>query len=306
VREIARWTVFPVLLVAAIAVTALTLERGASPSLAVMAIYFGMMPIVALLERLLPHRREWNRAQRDLLTDALYLPTTWGIGALLQPLFAALTVALAGVVSRALGNELWPAHWPLAAQVALACVVAEFFDYWGHRFMHRVPALWRLHAIHHSAPRVYWLNATRTHPGELLVRGIFGAVPLAVLGVAEPVLAYWMLLGRVAGLFQHANIDFALGPWSWIFSIGELHRWHHSRERAEADTNYGNSFIFWDAVFGTRYLPADRGTPARVGIAGFEAFPTGLPAQLIAPLRWRAIERESAALAGADGTGVPA
>ncbi len=300
-RELARWTVFPAMLIAAIGATAMALDRGLAPSLAVLGIYFAMMPVVAALERVLPHRPEWNQSRRDLLTDALYLPTTWGVGALLGPLFAALAVAIGGVVSRGLGNELWPVHWPLAAQVALACVVAELFDYWGHRLMHRVPALWRLHAVHHSAPRVYWLNATRTHPGELLVRGAFGAVPLAVLGVTEPVLAYWMLLGRVAGLFQHANIDFALGPWSWIFSIGDLHRWHHSRERAEADSNYGNSFIVWDAVFGTRYLPAERETPAQVGIAGMEAFPTRLPAQLIAPLRWRAIERESAALVAAGG-----
>ena len=172
-----------------------------------------------------------------------------------------------------------------ALAVMLACVVAELFDYWGHRLMHRVPLLWRFHAIHHSARRVYWLNATRTHPGELLVRGLFGAVPLAVLGAPELVLAWWMVLGRVAGLFQHANVDFSLGPFAWIFSIGDLHRWHHSKVRSEADRNYGNSFIFWDAAFGTRYLPRDREPPAEVGIEGVEAFPTRLAGQLVAPFR---------------------
>jgi sterol desaturase/sphingolipid hydroxylase (fatty acid hydroxylase superfamily) len=294
VRELLRWSVFPAMLVAAVAVTGIALERGAQPALAVLAIYVAMMPAVAFLERVLPYRREWNRSHHDLGADAMYLPMTWGTGALLSPLFAALAVAIAGFLSEHVGTGLWPMHWPLYAQIALACVVAEFFDYWGHRLLHENRWLWRLHAIHHSAQRVYWLNATRTHPGELLVRGLFGAIPLAVLGVGEPVFAYFMVLGRVAGLFQHANIDFALGPFSWIFSIGDLHRWHHSRERAEADSNYGNSFIFWDAVFGTRYLPPDREPPDQVGIGGLDAFPTRLPAQLLAPFRWRRIERASA------------
>jgi sterol desaturase/sphingolipid hydroxylase (fatty acid hydroxylase superfamily) len=86
------------------------------------------------------------------------------------------------------------------------------------------------------------------------------------------------------GLFQHANIDFRLGPLSWIFSVGELHRWHHSTVIDEANRNYGNNFIFWDAVFGTRFLPADRDCPADLGIG--RSFPTTLGAQLAAPFRW--------------------
>ena len=58
---------------------------------------------------------------------------------------------------------------------------------------------------------------------------------------------------------------------SWIFSIGELHRWHHSAERHEADLNYGDTFIFWDAVFGTRFLPRGVEAPSDVGIRGLEA-----------------------------------
>lgn len=294
-REVARWSVFPLMLVAALAVTAVAIARGAPPAAAVFLIYLAMMPIVAGLERALPYRRVWNEGKRDLLTDALYLPTTWGLGALLSPAFAAVAVGVEGFVSARFGEGLWPEAWPLSAQVALACAVAEFFDYWGHRLLHRIPALWRFHAVHHSAQRVYWLNATRTHPGELLVRGLFGAVPLAVLGVGVEVFAYTMVLGRVAGLFQHANIDFHLGPFAWIFSIGDLHRWHHSCARTEADTNYGNSFIFWDAVFGTRFLPRDREPPAEVGIDGLEAFPTSYASQVLAPFRYRAIEARSAA-----------
>jgi len=293
-RELARVAVFPAMLVGALGATAWAISTGAPPAAAVFLLYLAMMPVVAGLERWLPHRPEWNEAHGDQLTDALYLPTTWGLGALLAPAFAAVAVVVEGGLHGMVGDSVWPQHWPVAVQVVLACAVAEFFDYWGHRWMHRVPALWRFHSIHHSAKRVYWLNATRTHPGELLVRGLLGGVPLAVLGVGEQVFAYGMVLGRVAGLFQHANIDFRLGVFGWIFSIGDLHRWHHSCVRAEADQNYGNSFILWDVVFGTRFLPADRAAPAEVGLSGLEAFPMDYTGLALAPFRYREIEAASA------------
>ncbi|WP_422822321.1 sterol desaturase family protein [Vreelandella nanhaiensis] len=33
-----------------------------------------------------------------------------------------------------------------------------------HRASHRIGWLWRLHAPHHSAERLYWLNGKRRHP----------------------------------------------------------------------------------------------------------------------------------------------
>jgi sterol desaturase/sphingolipid hydroxylase (fatty acid hydroxylase superfamily) len=57
--------------------------------------------------------------------------------------------------------------------------------------------------------------------------------------------------------------------------------------RAEADCNYGNNFIFWDAVFGTRYLPSDRPPPEQVGIEGLEEFPNTFVAQVLSPFRWQ-------------------
>lgn len=289
--QIIRIAVFPLALIAAVATVMIAMDRGVDPVGAMFGVYLAGMIVVTALERLLPFDREWNRSSGDLGADALYLPTTWLVGALMQPASAALALALASWLSASLGTGLWPMEWPLLAQVALASVVAELFDYWAHRAMHESRTLWRFHSIHHSAPRLYWLNATRTHPGETLFRGFVGGLPLAILGVGAPVLAVWMVIGRVAGLFQHANIDFELRPFSWIFSIGELHRWHHSTLAHEANRNYGNTFIFWDAVFGTRFLPSDRARPEEVGIDGLAGFPSSLPAQLLVPFRWKQLER---------------
>ncbi len=299
-REAVRHLIFPSTLVAALFVAHAILATGSAPE-AVIVIWFGLMPGIALLERLLPRHAEWNRSHEDLQADIIYFPTNLVVAGGLSSLWAGLFLVLATEIQHAVGNPLWPVSWALPLQVVLACVAAEFFAYWPHRWMHESSFLWRFHSIHHSSKRVYWLNAIRAHPGEHLFRGFISAIPLAVLGAPPEVLAYWMVFSRVGGLFQHANIDFALGPFAWIFSIGELHRWHHSAIREEADHNYGDTFIFWDTVFGTRFLPSEKASPFEVGIRGLEAFPNGWWQQQLAPFRYAKIESESRAARGSEG-----
>jgi sterol desaturase/sphingolipid hydroxylase (fatty acid hydroxylase superfamily) len=303
-RELVRWIVFPACLCAGLGGAMAAFGRGVPAASVILPIFVLAVGTVAVLERWLPYRSEWNASQGDLGVDALYLPISFAVNGLLDPVVATLAVLLGGALSASGGLGAWPSDWPLLGQLALAAVIAEFFDYWAHRVLHEVPWLWRFHATHHSPRRLYWLNATRAHPLETAFRGLVGALPLALLGAGTEVLALGAVVALVAGLFQHANIDFELGPLSWIFSIGELHRWHHSATLAEANHNYGNSFIFWDAVFGTRYLPepevagggasAPRG-PGRLGIEGLDAFPHGIVGHFLAPLRWHRIEAASRA-----------
>ena len=271
------------------------MDSGVEPALVVFPISLASLALVAVMERILPYRREWNRSRGDLRTDGLYYLTQIFVGGLLAPLLGTLAVLLGAWLSQRAGDSLWPAHWPILAQVLLASVVREFFDYWAHRSMHHFDWLWRLHATHHSAKRVYWLNATRAHPGEVAYRFLFAWVlPLAELGAPERVLALTAVAAVMVDGFQHANIAIRLGPLSWVLSIGNLHRWHHSRDRREADANYGNSYIFWDIIFGTRYLPKDREPPEQVGIEGLDAFPRKFFAQWMSPFRWAQIKRDSA------------
>lgn len=283
-RALARHAVFPATLVVTLAAAQALLARGTAPE-AVILLWFGLMFWVAALERWMPRYPEWNVNQGDLLTDVIYFPTSLLVAGSLSALWGGLHVWLGGELQRLAGSPLWPSGWPLPLQVVLACLAAEFFAYWPHRWMHESDFLWRFHAIHHSARRVYWLNAIRAHPGEHLFRGFISALPLGVLGASPEVLAYVMVVSRVGGLFQHANVDFALGPFARLFSIGELHRWHHSAVRTEADHNYGDTWIVWDWLFGTRYLPAERGAPREVGFAGIESYPTTWWGQLVAPFR---------------------
>lgn len=292
-RRVVRVLGFPAIFVAGVGGALLAMGRVGDEAL-VGLIFLVNIGLIAALERWMPYQAGWNRARGDLGADLAYLPMTLVINGTIEPAVRLIALALGATLAAALGTGLWPAAWPLIAQLALACVIAEFFDYWAHRLLHEQPWLWRLHATHHSAERLYWLNATRAHPGEILLRGAIGVLPLALLGAGREVFVLLGVVNVVVGFWQHANVAFALGPLSWIFSIGDVHRWHHARRRAEADCNYGNNFLFWDVVFGTRALPADRPPPTAVGIEGLEAFPRRLSAQLTSPWRWPAIERASA------------
>ena len=285
-------TVMPATLAVAIGVTILALANGVAVSVILPLVLLASIVWVAWLERALPYRPEWNRARGDLLTDALYLPTTSVVAALMRPAMATVGVGFAGWISARFGVGLWPHDWPLAAQLPLSWVVVEGFAYWPHRWLHEVPWLWRLHATHHSPERLYWLNATRAHPLEHVFRSCFNMLPLALAGASTELLALQAITDAVVGLFQHANVDIRLGPLNYVFSAAPVHRWHHSRARAEADHNYGDNFIFWDLVFGTYYRPREREVEA-LGIAGLGAFPSGYFSQLLSPLRWRQIVEES-------------
>ena len=283
----------PATLAVAIGVALVAFAHGVAVSVLLPALLVAAILWVALLERVLPHRPEWSRAQGDLLADALYLPTTSAVAALMRPAIATLGVGMSAWLSARFGFGLWPHDWPLVAQLGLSWVVVEGFAYWPHRWLHEWPSLWRLHATHHSPERLYWLNATRAHPLEHVFRSTFNMLPLAFAGAPAELLALQAITDAVVGLFQHANVDIRLGPLNYVFSAAPVHRWHHSRTRAEADHNYGDNFIFWDLVFGTYYRPREREVEA-LGIAGLGAFPRGYLAQLAAPFRWRRIERASA------------
>jgi sterol desaturase/sphingolipid hydroxylase (fatty acid hydroxylase superfamily) len=295
-RDLFAMTIFPAILCATIAVTIALMRQGVEPTAAFVGPMISAYLIVMILERRIPFHESWQRSRGDIPVDLGHLFVSGGLTlSLLRPAMLALGVAIGGWLGPRVGAELWPGGWPLVAQLVLALVVGEFFMYWAHRLGHEVELLWRFHALHHSAPRLYFLNAVRFHPVDLAISNYAPFVPLVALGAGMDVLALFALFSGVHGIFQHANLPLRLGPLNWFFSMAELHRWHHSRRLDEANSNYGQNLIVWDVVFGTRFLPKDREPPEDIGIAGLPAFPMDYLGQLASPFTWRRIERESAA-----------
>lgn len=215
--------------------------------------------LVTWLEAVLPYRRSWAPARGDVANDLTFMVAVQ----IIVPKFLSFLVAvsLAGWVAGAgwAPEGWWPHALPPAAQAVLMLLAADFFRYWLHRASHEwsIP-LWRLHAVHHSPHKLYWLNVGRFHPIEKAVQFLVDSLPFILVGVSQEVLAIYFVFYAVNGFFQHCNIDVRLGILNYVVSGPELHRWHHSWRPRESNHNYGNNLIVWDLLFGTRFLPSDR------------------------------------------------
>lgn len=224
--------------------------------------------VTAALERLLPYQPEWNLSQGDTATDLLHFLLTTAVTTATRTLslFAVGWLMTGLPVRHDVAASLQ--QLPFVVAVVLAAVVSGFLPYWVHRLSHEKDGLlWRLHSVHHSPERLYWLNATRFHPANALWNAFLSLFPLHLLGFGDEVLLMTGLLNNLVGICNHANIDFRLGWMNRIFNMNELHRWHHAKDVATANHNYSAGCLaIWDIVFDTWYLPPQRIAAGEVGL----------------------------------------
>jgi ornithine lipid hydroxylase len=270
---------YPAVMTAAIGVYWLTPSLG--PARPLLAVGVAAALVIAL-ERSAPYRADWGADMDQRRIDVAYM--IW-IHALLPLALAWLTVhALqSAAVDREWTLDVWPAHWPIPAQVLLKLALGDLLRYGLHRACHRIQPLWRLHAVHHQPTRMNATTVFRFHPLEKTLQFCADSLPFILLGVGPEVLAAYFVVYAASGLLQHANCDLKLGPFKRLVTGPETHRLHHDRRLAVADANYAHTFALWDVLFGTfRGEPPAGGL--RIGIeyhAGSERF----LAQMAAPFR---------------------
>lgn len=292
-RRAFAWSGFPLLLGSALWLWRELLERGFSAAAAFALPTAAAALLILALERVFPAFASWQRSRGDVPVDLCHAVSVSLTNRLVQLGIPMALLPLSSRLAGAAGQGLWPLGWHWSAGLGLALLTAELFQYWEHRLMHEWDALWRFHATHHSAPRLYFLNAARFHPLDIAIDTACGLVPLVLLGCPGEIQSAFALFTAVFGYLQHANLELRLGPLNYLFSMAELHRWHHSRDLRQASTNYGSNLSVWDLAFGTFFWPRDRRPPEDVGIPDLPAFPAGFWGQLASPFRWRSISARS-------------
>lgn len=278
--KVAIYCSYPLTLLIGYAIYALLIDEVVHTIAAYIAAVCGAI-LITLHEIFLPYRQAWRPLRKDIWNDVSYMIVVQILLDLCLGLALVYLLALAWQYANLTTNTLWPSSWPVPLQVLTVLVLSDFLRYWLHRSFHKVPWMWRLHAVHHSPLKLYWLNVGRFHPLEGSMQFVFDALPFIVLGVAPDVLAAYFVFYAINGFFQHSNCNVRLGWLNSIVAGPELHRWHHSKVVRESDRNFGNNLIIWDAIFQTKYFPAAK----EVGDLGLQTrdYPLDFLHQLVAP-----------------------
>jgi len=235
-----------------------------------LAAFAGIFALVAVWEIFAPRRhRTIGRVPRwpgnlgivvlDTLTVRLVFPT------------AAVGLALAG---EARGAGLFHAlPLPGAAAVIGGVILLDLAVYLQHVLFHAVPALWRLHRMHHADLDVDVTTGLRFHPIEILLSmGLKLGVVAALGPPAVAVLIFELLLNATA-MFNHANarLPQRLERLLRLMVVTpDMHRVHHSIVPRETNSNFGFNLPWWDRLFGTyRAAPAAGQAGMTLGIDQF-------------------------------------
>jgi len=146
-----------------------------------------------------------------------------------------------------------------------------------------IPALWKFHAVHHSAQAMDWLAGSRMHVIEVILMRSFTTLPMYVMGFAEGPLYAYVFFVYLLSVFIHANIRIPFGFLQYIVATPRFHHWHHGIEEEAIDKNFAIHFPVIDMVFGTFHMPGNR-WPEGYGIGGHPV-PKGFWNQLRYPFR---------------------
>jgi len=256
-----------------------------------LSVFAGMFLLLAAVERAMPRR---------LLSQPR--PGRWpaniailALGAVLVRLMAALPVPLAAIAAALFGethglglvNLLALPQW---LAIVVAILVLDLAIWAQHLATHKVPALWRLHRVHHADRDIDVTTALRFHPLEIALSMLWKVVVVLTIGAPPAAVLLFEVVLNATAMFSHANIrlpgtiDAALRA---VLVTPDMHRVHHSTIRREHDSNYGFNFSIWDRLFGTYNAQPEKGHEnMQIGLENCQTeAPNGLLWCLLYPFR---------------------
>lgn len=253
--------------------------------------FLGIFAVVALWELAAPRRKlTVSKSVRWINNLAIVVLNSLVLKAVFFYLAAGLAIGMA-VWAETHGWGLLNTYpLPFWLAVVLGVMALDLVIYLQHVMVHAVPALWRLHRMHHADLDFDVTTGARFHPLEIVLSMGIKLATVAVLG-APPlaVLIFEVLLNGTA-MFNHGNIRLPSGLDRWLRLLvvtPDMHRVHHSILPGETNSNFGFNLPWWDRLFGTyRSQPREGHEGMTIGIEQFrQPGDTWLHRLLLQPFR---------------------
>lgn len=220
--------------------------------------FAGVFVAIAAWELVAPRRRQSiGRLRR--------WPSNLGV-AVINTLIVRLVFPTAAVgAAIAAEGQGWGLLWFIGAPAPLAVVgsvlLLDLVVYLQHRLFHVVPALWRIHRVHHADLEFDVTTGVRFHPIEIILSMVIKVVAVAALGAPAIAVLMFEVLLNATSMFNHGNVKLPVlfdRVLRWIVVTPDMHRVHHSAAPQETDSNFGFNLAWWDKLFGT-YRPQPAG-----------------------------------------------
>jgi sterol desaturase/sphingolipid hydroxylase (fatty acid hydroxylase superfamily) len=251
--------------------------------------FAGIFLLMALLEVWLPRRRlQFDRLIRWPGNITLTLLNTLLIR-LLLPITAVKFAMQLETSGTGLLNYLDVS--PLLS-IGIAIVLLDLAIYGQHIVFHRIPALWRIHRMHHTDNDIDVTSGARFHPAEIILSMLFKFAVIAIIGAPATAVLLFELVLSSGALFNHAN--FALPATAdrlirLLIVTPDMHRVHHSTLTREMNSNFGFNLSVWDRMFGTYIAEPESGqTGMSLGLSATQtAEVQRIDKMLLEPLRTR-------------------
>jgi sterol desaturase/sphingolipid hydroxylase (fatty acid hydroxylase superfamily) len=211
----------------------------------------GVLAAMAIWELLAPRRRQAiGRLRR--------WPSNLGIIALNTLVVRlAFPVAAVGAAIAAETHGWGLFNWlsvPTWFALAASVVLLDLAIYLQHVLVHAVPALWRLHRMHHADLEFDVTTGGRFHPLEIALSMTIKIGVVAAIGAPAAAVVIFEVLLNATSMFNHGNVRIA----GWLDSAlrtvvvtPDMHRVHHSVVPRETNSNFGFNLSWWDRLFGT-------------------------------------------------------
>lgn len=264
-----------------------------------LSFFLGVFVLVGIWEVLAPRRAlTVSKSLRWASNLGLVVLNT----VLVRLLFPVVAVGIAAFCAANGWGVLNHFHVPFWLAVPLAVMAMDFVIWLQHVMVHAVPALWRLHRVHHADLDYDLTTGSRFHPVEIVLSMLIKFATITVLGPPVVAVVIFEVLLNAAAMFNHGNIRLPAGldrVLRWVIVTPDMHRVHHSVEIDETNSNFGFNLPWWDRLFGTyRAQPRAGQVGMTIGIHGHTdpREVARLDGMLLMPFRGEKVESEGYAI----------